>query len=255
MEHLQSLSLVRDCSSPPPITGQAMDEKVERGIVEHLQNDDMVVRVIDPKSEEMGDGVYRWAAPLDRSTMGIVFVSAVLCHQRSQAGTACTGGRRLLFVCHARGRESRCVVCGAVLCDQRAVSGVGGAPSIAGERGGSCALHSGAKARCQIQLQASTSSLSLFVLHHRSSAGSRLRFSGAGSTWCRSTCQGWAVPRSTSSCRRRHAGGHGQGAGCGCWGVAGWGCQGPPAAAGTLSLLATAFEPALQPLPRSVCHT
>lgn len=36
-----------------------MDEKVEREIVEHLQNDDMVVRVIDPKSEEMGDGVYR----------------------------------------------------------------------------------------------------------------------------------------------------------------------------------------------------
>ncbi len=46
-------------TSPSPLAGQAMDEKVEREIVQHLQDDDMVVRVIDPKSEEMGDGVYR----------------------------------------------------------------------------------------------------------------------------------------------------------------------------------------------------
>ena len=38
-----------------------MEPEVERRIVQHLERDSMVVRVIDPKSEEMGDGVYRWA--------------------------------------------------------------------------------------------------------------------------------------------------------------------------------------------------
>lgn len=38
-----------------------MERAKEQEIVEHLENDSMVVRVIDPKSEEMGDGVYRWA--------------------------------------------------------------------------------------------------------------------------------------------------------------------------------------------------
>jgi hypothetical protein len=37
-----------------------MEPQVERSIVDHLERDNMVVRVIDPKSEEMGDGVYRW---------------------------------------------------------------------------------------------------------------------------------------------------------------------------------------------------
>lgn len=54
------------------LIGQAMDEKVERGIVEHLQNDDMVVRVIDPKSEEMGDGVYRFKAEIQWSGQHVV---------------------------------------------------------------------------------------------------------------------------------------------------------------------------------------
>lgn len=84
-----------------------MDEKVERGIVEHLQNDDMVVRVIDPKSEEMGDGVYRWAAPLCLScyllARGYLSVQLFVINA-PQAGTACTGGM-LFLVCHAQGRE------------------------------------------------------------------------------------------------------------------------------------------------------
>ena len=49
-----------------------MEPQVERSIVDHLEQDNMVVRVIDPKSEEMGDGVFRsagvvgdgWAAGL-----------------------------------------------------------------------------------------------------------------------------------------------------------------------------------------------
>lgn len=36
-----------------------MEPAVERSIVDHLKNDKMVVNVIDPKSEEMGDGVFR----------------------------------------------------------------------------------------------------------------------------------------------------------------------------------------------------
>jgi hypothetical protein len=55
--------LVRVCVCCPrsraPAAGQAMEPAVERSIVQHLHNDNMVVKVIDPKSEEIGDGVFR----------------------------------------------------------------------------------------------------------------------------------------------------------------------------------------------------
>jgi hypothetical protein len=37
-----------------------MEPAVERMIVDHLRRDSMVLAVIDPKSEEIGDGIYRW---------------------------------------------------------------------------------------------------------------------------------------------------------------------------------------------------
>lgn len=40
-----------------------MEPAKEQEIVRHLENDSMVIRVIDPKSEEMGDGVFRCAPP------------------------------------------------------------------------------------------------------------------------------------------------------------------------------------------------
>ncbi|KAL4421651.1 hypothetical protein ABPG75_010942 [Micractinium tetrahymenae] len=52
--------------------GQAMEPTVEAEIVQHLQNDSMVVKVIDPKSEEMGDGVYRFKAEIQWSGEHVV---------------------------------------------------------------------------------------------------------------------------------------------------------------------------------------
>lgn len=36
-----------------------MEPCQQQEIVDHLEKDSMVVKVIDPKSEEMGDNVYR----------------------------------------------------------------------------------------------------------------------------------------------------------------------------------------------------
>jgi hypothetical protein len=44
--------------------GQAIEPSIERTIVDHLRNDRMVVDVLDVKSEEMGDGVFRRATCL-----------------------------------------------------------------------------------------------------------------------------------------------------------------------------------------------
>ncbi|KAL4450203.1 hypothetical protein ABPG77_010872 [Micractinium sp. CCAP 211/92] len=54
------------------LIGQAMERAKEQEIVEHLENDSMVVRVIDPKSEEMGDGVYRFKAEIQWSGEHVV---------------------------------------------------------------------------------------------------------------------------------------------------------------------------------------
>ncbi|EFN60121.1 hypothetical protein CHLNCDRAFT_18700 [Chlorella variabilis] len=54
------------------LIGQAMEPAVERSIVDHLKNDKMVVNVIDPKSEEMGDGVFRFKAEIQWSGEHVV---------------------------------------------------------------------------------------------------------------------------------------------------------------------------------------
>lgn len=41
-----------------------MDPETHGRIVCHLQADPVVLQVIDPKSEEMGDGVYRFKAEI-----------------------------------------------------------------------------------------------------------------------------------------------------------------------------------------------
>ncbi|KAI3429711.1 hypothetical protein D9Q98_005796 [Chlorella vulgaris] len=54
------------------LIGQAMEPAVERSIVQHLHNDNMVVKVIDPKSEEIGDGVFRFKAEIQWSGEHVV---------------------------------------------------------------------------------------------------------------------------------------------------------------------------------------
>lgn len=49
------------------LIGQAMDPAKHAAIVEHLKADPMVFCVIDPKSEEIGDGVYRFKAEIQWS--------------------------------------------------------------------------------------------------------------------------------------------------------------------------------------------
>lgn len=41
-----------------------MDPETHGRIVSHIQADPVVLQVIDPKSEEMGDGVYRFKAEI-----------------------------------------------------------------------------------------------------------------------------------------------------------------------------------------------
>lgn len=49
------------------LRGQAMDPETHGRIVKHLVEDPVVLNVIDPKSEEMGDGVYRFKAEIQWS--------------------------------------------------------------------------------------------------------------------------------------------------------------------------------------------
>lgn len=44
-----------------------MDPETHGRIVKHLVEDPVVLNVIDPKSEEMGDGVYRFKAEIRES--------------------------------------------------------------------------------------------------------------------------------------------------------------------------------------------
>lgn len=50
--------------------GQALDAETHNRIVEHLLADPVVLNVIDPKSEEMGDGIYRFKAEIRAWGMG-----------------------------------------------------------------------------------------------------------------------------------------------------------------------------------------
>jgi zinc transporter 9 len=49
------------------LIGQAMRPDVEASIVKHIKGDAMVLNVIDPKSEAMADGVYRFKAEIQWS--------------------------------------------------------------------------------------------------------------------------------------------------------------------------------------------
>lgn len=46
------------------LIGQAMKPGMQKTLVEHLKADPMVLSVIDPMSEEIGDGVYRFKADI-----------------------------------------------------------------------------------------------------------------------------------------------------------------------------------------------
>lgn len=46
------------------LIGQAMPADSHASIIQHLKSDPMVLCVIDPKSEELGDGVYRFKAEI-----------------------------------------------------------------------------------------------------------------------------------------------------------------------------------------------
>lgn len=54
------------------LIGQAMSPEMLAQIVTHLRADPMVLTVIDPKSEEMGDGVYRFKAEIQWSGDAVV---------------------------------------------------------------------------------------------------------------------------------------------------------------------------------------
>ncbi|PSC74152.1 Metal tolerance C4 [Micractinium conductrix] len=54
------------------LIGQAMEPCQQQEIVDHLEKDSMVVKVIDPKSEEMGDNVYRFKAEIQWSGEHVV---------------------------------------------------------------------------------------------------------------------------------------------------------------------------------------
>jgi zinc transporter 9 len=49
------------------LIGQAMRPEQHDAIIKHLKSDNMVLSVIDPKSEEIGDGVYRFKAEIQWS--------------------------------------------------------------------------------------------------------------------------------------------------------------------------------------------
>eukprot|EP00887_Chlorella_sp_A99_P004011 scaffold11.g4011.t1 len=49
------------------LLGQAMDKATEQKILDYLQADKMVLKVIDPKSEEIGDGIFRYKAEIQWS--------------------------------------------------------------------------------------------------------------------------------------------------------------------------------------------
>jgi solute carrier family 30 (zinc transporter), member 9 len=49
------------------LIGQSMPPEMHEKVVSHLKADPMVVCVVDPKSEEMGDGVYRFKAEIQWS--------------------------------------------------------------------------------------------------------------------------------------------------------------------------------------------
>jgi zinc transporter 9 len=49
------------------LIGQAMRPEQHDAIIKHLKSDKMVLAVIDPKSEEIGDGVYRFKAEIQWS--------------------------------------------------------------------------------------------------------------------------------------------------------------------------------------------
>lgn len=49
------------------LIGQSMPPQMHEKVVSHLKADPMVVCVVDPKSEEMGDGVYRFKAEIQWS--------------------------------------------------------------------------------------------------------------------------------------------------------------------------------------------
>lgn len=78
------------------LIGQAMEPETQQKIVDHLEQDSMVLKVVDPKSEEMGDGVYRFKAEIQWSGEHVV--------QKYLA----TRGRETLY------RQLRAAACGSV---------------------------------------------------------------------------------------------------------------------------------------------
>jgi zinc transporter 9 len=67
------------------LIGQAMQPEAHSGIIAHLRADPMVLCVIDPKSEELGDGVYRFKAEIRESP----------CPARRTRSSSVPGRRRL----------------------------------------------------------------------------------------------------------------------------------------------------------------
>ena len=62
------------------LIGQAMQPDKHAAILEHLRADPMILAVVDPKSEQVGDGVYRFKAEIRES---MVFVQRL---RKTRAG-------------------------------------------------------------------------------------------------------------------------------------------------------------------------